>query len=458
MRPFAAIIYLLTGFLLNGQAQENRADFRWGNAFYFNLNIGESITFEGKEVKLLQLKNQYNQLQIEKDTVWLNVSRRTLPEVVNEIRVFVADNKNVKGLTTDEKNHGLLTKDALICLSDYKKPLLPPEQYVFPISFNDGYLWRAGEDSYMFSYLGPADWIGKGYYRSHEGIDLDMHDARGKEKHWLVAIENSTVVWVEDKGLDEAGKEACILLESDSQPGIYYVYKHLYNKNVVVRRGQKLARGEPVGTIWGDQIWGHLHFAVVKSDSVPGYNKRYFNLVNFFPQLYELYFPQQYNYRSFSRGRIYFGKLRSLNGNQKNAGAFEKYLGKGWLIGDWNTADKVEWVLKNDEGNVRLKKVLFEDSRAECRNPDNYFDYVIMVQPGVYRIRARVGDLFQPSWQKIVYNNIAAGTYSLESGEMEWTPEKVVTVNNGKIVVRIFIDEKNRKVAGISELVFQRAY
>ncbi len=459
MKSFAIIIVFLIAFLPNGTTQEDAVNFHWGNAFYFNLDIGESISFEGKEVKLLQLKNHYNQLKIGGDTLWLKVSRRTLPKISNGIQVFVADNRNVKDLTSDNKNHSLLKKDALICLSDFRKQLLDPGQFVFPVSFNDGYQWNTEEDSHMFSYLGLAEWKEKGYYRSHEGIDFDMHNARGLEKHWLVAIEKSTVIWIEDKGLDEAGKEACVLLESDSQPGIYYVYKHLYNKNVIVRKGQKLVRGEQIGTIWGDEVWGHLHFAVVKSDSIPTYQNRYFNLINGFPQLYELYFPTNYNYyKTFSKGRIYFGKLRSLNGNQKNANAFEDYTGKGWLLGDWNPADKVEWVLKGNEGNVRLKKVLYENSKAVSRNPLNYYDYEIQVQPGIYRVRARVGDLFLPSWQKIVFEGLTAGTYSLTSGELNWTSEKIVKVEDGKLSIRIYIDEENIKVAGLSEIVFQKAY
>ncbi len=453
-------IFLVSLFVNRGNAQQNsEADFCWGNGRYFNLNIGEKISFNGTEVKLLQLKNHYNRLKIGNDTLWLKVSRRTLPVITDGLRVFVADNKNVKALTTDNQNHGLLTKDALLCISGFKEPLLDPAKFVFPVSFNDGYQWSMEEDSHMFAYLGRADWIENGYFRSHEGIDLDMHDARGIEKHWLVAIENSTVVWIEDEGLDEAGKEACVMLESESQPGIYYVYKHLYNKNVIVRQGQKLMRGEPIGTIWGDQLWGHLHFAVVKSDSVLSYQNRHFNLINAFPQLYELYFPDNYNfYRTFSKGRIYFGRPRSLNGNQKNATAFEDYLGKGWIIGDWNPTDKVEWVLKGNDGNVRLKKVLFENSEAECRNPQNFYDYEIQVQPGVYRVRAKVGDLILSSWQKIDFEGLTAGTFALKSGELTWTPEKIVKVEDGRLTVRIYFDEENKKVAGLNEIVFQKAY
>ena len=457
MKKLVLIWIFLLGFYNSAKTQQTDSpDFSWGNAHYFNLNLGESVVFQDTEVTLLQLKNHFNQLKIGNDTAWLKVSRRTVPESFRSLRIFVADNRNVKNLTTDSTVHGLLKKDALICLSNYREPLLDERKYIFPVSFNDGYLWSASEDRHMFSYLGLAEWKEDGYYRSHEGIDFDMHDARGKEKHWLVAMENSRVVWIED---DAQENQACMLLESESQPGIYYVYDHLYDKNIVVREGEKLVRGEPLGTVWGDQIWGHLQLAVVKSDTVPSYKNRYYNCISFFPQIYELYFSKSYNYfRDFTKGRIYFGKLRSLNGNQKNVHAFENYSGKGWIMGDWNPTDKVEWVMKGSNGNARLQKVLYAGSEAECKNPFNYFEYQINVNNGVYRIRAKVGDLFLPSYQKVIFEDVTAATYSLEPGEMKWTTEKVVRVNDGKLTVKIYLDENNQRISGLSEIVFQQAY
>ena len=434
-------------------------DFKWGNAAYFNLNVGESIFFNNAQIKLLKLENHFNQIQVNRDTIWIKVSKRSLPASINGLRIFVADNKNVKELTTDRSVHGLLTKDALICISDNMELMLNSNQYIFPISFNDGFLWSTEEDSHMFSYLGLAERKPESFFRSHEGIDFDLHDARGKEKHWIIALENSTVVWVEDKGVDEAGKEACVLLKSESQPGIYYVYQHLYNKNIEVKKGQKLIKGEPIGTIWGDEIWGNLQFAVVKSDSIPTYQNRFDNLINFFPQMYELYFNQSYNYsKSFTKGRICFGKLRSLNGNEKNAHAFEEYSGKGWKLGKWNTFDKVDWVLKGEEGNARLNKKMFSDSKFARVNPDNWYNYEINVPNGVYRIRAKVGDLFLPTWQRILFEGVNAATYSLKPGELKWTSERAVKVTDRKLTIRIYVDDTNNKTAGLSEIVFQRAY
>jgi hypothetical protein len=454
-------ILILLSFLffinLIGAQETTTPDFIWGNSSYFNIGIGETINYKGTEIKLIKLENQFNQIKIGDDTIMIKVSRRTLPLQIGNLRLFAADNKNVKALDTDKRIHGLLKKDALICVSDFGFPLLDPAGYIFPISFSDGFIWSAEEDSYMFSFNNPAETKSK-ETSSHSGIDFDLSDARGIEKHWIVAIENSTVVWVEVKNQDKAGKEACVLLESESQPGIYYLYKHLNNKNTEVKMGQKLQMGEPIGTIWGDEIWGHLTFSVIKSDTVPAIQNSNFNAINCFPQIFELYFKQTSAYlKYFSKGRIFFGKNRSQNGNQKNVSAFEEYSGKGWKLGKWNTADKVDFVSKGTDGNARLRKTLFSGSAAECTNPNNWYDYEINAHNGVYRIRAKVGDIALPTWQKVTFENVETGVLIKGPGEFAWTSEKVVKVNDGRLTIRIFVDENNEKPAGISEIVFQRA-
>lgn len=452
------LIILAKCFCVN--AQENSPhDFSWGNSLYFNLNTGETIMFNDIELTLLGINNHFNTFKIGGDTLKIKVSRRSMPLPIDGFRIFVADNKNVKNLTVDNALHGLLTGDVLVCLSDFRNNMLDPNQFTFPISFNDGFLWSAEEDSYMFSFKYCPDSAKNKSPLSYPGIGFDMQDARGKDKHLITAIENSTVIWVKDKNIGEDGKQACLLLKSDSQPGVYYVYDHLYNKSIEVKEGQKLVRGEIIGTIWGDDIWGNLQFAAIKSDTVPTYENRYNNVINIFPQIYELYFKQTFSYlKNFSKGRIQFGLLRSLNGNIKNVSAIQDYTGKGWCLGEWNTADKVEWICKGEEGNARLKKILFEGTNAACENPNDFYEYLINVSNGVYRIRAKVGDLIDASWQRVAYDGIDAGTFSLEKGESEWTTERVVKVSNGKLVVRIYIDPKNEKVAGLSEIVFQKAY
>ncbi|MBK6282340.1 MAG: hypothetical protein IPF54_06425 [Draconibacterium sp.] len=63
-----------------------------------------------------------------------------------------------------------------------------------------------------------------------------------------------------------------------------------------------------------------------------------------------------------------------------------------------------------------------------------------------------------PTWQKIAFEGIDAGTISNEKAVFNWTSEKVVKVNDGKLTIRIYVDPANEKPAGISEIVFQRAY
>lgn len=455
------IIILVWIFCISKVAgqSETMPEFTWGNTQFYNLNIGDSLIFRGSAIELISVNNHYNLIRVGNDTLDIKVSRRSLPFLVNGFRIFVAGNRCVKSLTPNQEAHNLLTGDVLIGLSGADQSLLDHGRYIFPVSFNDGYLWNTEEDTHMFSYPGKAGLLKEKDFRSHEGMDFDLHDARGIQKHWLVAVEACNVVWVEDKIPGASDQEACILLESISQPGIYYVYDHLYNKNIQVRKGQKLVRGEVLGTIWGDDKWGHLQFAVVKSDTVPSYSNRYHNLVNCFPMIHELYFEQSYRFvKTYSKGKISFGLPPQTNGNQKNVLAFEDYTGKGWLLGKWNPADKVEWVEKNTEGNARLLKNLFKGSKANAINPENWYDYEISVPNGIYRIRARMGDVESSTWQKVEFEGIAAGTYTLNPGEQKWTTERIVRVNDRRLTIRIHVDDKKNTPAGIGEIVFQQAY
>ncbi|MDX8339839.1 hypothetical protein SLH46_11635 [Draconibacterium sp. IB214405] len=442
------------------QAQQNTIpDVSWGNTHYYNLDIGDTVWFNDRAVVLLDIENQYNTISLGNDTVKVKVGTRSLPYAIYGIRMFVADNKNLKKLTADKDVHGLLTKDALICLSDSKNLLLSPESFIFPVSYNDGFNWNINEDNYMFSYMQQNCENKREMPHSNEGIGIALSDARGIQKHWLLAMESSTVMWVEKKTDVRKNKEACILLQSDSNPSVFYVYDHLYVNNIEVKEGQKVRQGELLGTIWGDENWGYLQLAVVHSDSVPTFENRFANCINFFPQLYELYFKNTFNFsKTFTRGKIEFGRKPVLNGNQKNILSFEEFTGMGWNLGAWNTTEKVMHCTKGELGNARLKKILFANTAAECRNPNNFYEYEINVRNGVYRVRAQVGDVKQASWQKIEFEGIEAATYALEPGEMKWTSEKVIKVNDRRMTVRIYVDPKNQKVAGISEIVFQQAY
>jgi len=121
------------------------------------------------------------------------------------------------------------------------KPLLDPNLFTFPISRDDSFEWTMGENSHMFAYLRPA--------RSHEGIDINMHRARGKEIDALVAIEDGTIRWI-GQG---SPQEAALLLESATFPGIYYVYQHLNRGKVFVKADQHVRKGQRLAFADGRQ-------------------------------------------------------------------------------------------------------------------------------------------------------------------------------------------------------------
>lgn len=453
---FIFILLLFISVLTNAH-KIIEPDFKWGNSNYYNLNVGDSVAFKGVNVVLLNVENHYNTLAVGNDTLELKVSRRSLPVNSNSVRLFVADNKNVKKLAQNKNVHGLLKKDALICLSETKAHMTDLNSMRFPVSYNDGFRWSLNEDNHMFSYLTKECESDNKDAQSYEGIGIALTDARGIEKHWLIAMEDSKVMWIEKENKGGSSYEACVLLQSNANPSIYYVYDHLYKNSIEVKEGQQLRTGELIGTCWGDKSWPHVQIAVVHSDTVPGFDNRFSNCVNFFPQLYELYFKSTFGFsKSFTRGKINFARPSAFNGNERNLLAFEDYTGKGWRLGKWNTADKVMFCTQGETGNARLQKVLFAHTNAECRNPNNYYDFEINVRNGVYRVRAQLGDVKDESWQKVEFEGIVASTYSLGAGEMKWTSEKIVKVNDRRLTVRVYIDPE--KKAGISEIVFQQAY
>ena len=429
-----------------------KPDFTWNNASYFNVNKGESVFYENTEIRLLSVSNQFNTIKVGVDTVQCRVSRRTPAITTGGLRIFVADNFRIKAISGSAGAHSLLQKDALICVSSAETPMLNTLDFVFPVSFNDGFVWSCDEDSYLYSFKRQL----QSQQCVAEGIDFDLHDARGIEKHRIVAVENSTVVWIFEDG--KSKNEVSVLLQSNSQPEIFYLYSHLFSKKIEVRKGQTLEKGEILGTIWGDNQWGHLTFSVINSAAIPEPGNCADGIINGFPNLFELYHQTTAGYnKTYRKGRIFFGKPAFYNGNQKNASDFEDYSGKGWITANWNIAEKTETAAKGSEGNVRLGKVLFKGTRAEVKNPVGWYDYEIRVPNNAYRIRVRLGDVEQATWQRVAFENIDAGTFILEKGQMGWTSERVVKVNDERLTIRIYIDESGEKPAGISEIVFQQA-
>lgn len=430
--------------------------FRWGNATYFNLAQGEVLTFEGHEIELLRMHNHFNLLRVGSDTAWLKVSYRSPNTILGHLQVFIADNRHVASVSGDPQLHGLLKKDALVAVAPSDQPLTDRWLFAFPVSFTDGYLWKNDEDSYMFSYQGSV--VPYQETSLHfPGVALDMVHARGTDKHAILAMEAGKILWVESRDRVSLQPKASICMESEASPGIYHIYRNLDNRKVLVNKNQNVVRGDALGYIWGDGNQENLMLTVVHSATAPEPGETPRNAVNFFPQLLDMYYGHQpVASQVFTKGQIHFGNPAGIHGNVKNVSAFEEYQGMGWILGKWNIADKVEWISSRVMGNARLSKVLFRGQPAECTNPENHYDYLINVKNGVYRIRASVGDLYLPTWQKVEFEGVSAGTFHLGKGEFTWTSEKVVRVRDGNLNVRIYTGDNNQ-VAGIREIVFQQA-
>lgn len=454
---FYIFIYVLAGIsgVSSGQADDS-GSFQWGNVTYLNLSMGEKINFEGSEIELLKIRNQWNQIRVNEDTTWLKVACRAPVSILGNIKIFVADNKPVKAISSNKGAHNLLNKDAMVGLCNGQHPLLETWSYAFPVSFTGGYTWKNNEDSYMFSYQG-AGMSGKTSYPTFPGIALDVRNGRGLEQFAIVAMESGRIIWINTKVPGSVQPKAVICIESSSNPGIYYIYHNLFDRYIFVKKNQEVEKGEALGCVWGEGNWENIHLNILKSDSIPDERNWENNCINFFPQLMELYYGNQpLTSLILSKGQIQFGRPTGISGNVKNVSSFESYQGTGWVLGNWNLAEKVDWISNKITGNARLSKTLFAGQAAQSTNPQKYFDYEINVKNGIYRIRALVGDCMKPSWQKVEYEGVIAGTWSLEAGVTTWTPEKIVKVRDGKLTVRIYTGE-NDQIAGIGEIVFQQA-
>lgn len=430
-------------------------DFIMGNVSFVNMDRGEIFLFHNTEIELLRLDHHFARLRVAEDTLWIKVARRSPAFTYGPVQLFVADNRNVKSISGNSPVHGLLKKEVLLAVSKGDQPLLNPLQFGFPVSFTHGFMWRTMEDTYMFSYQ-PGQGAGKEVERSYGGVGIDLRESRGMEKHMVLAIENGRVMWTESALQGTADPQVAVCIQSESSPQIYYIYEHLHSKSLMVKKGQRILKGEGIGYGWGEGAWNHLRVGAVYSDTIPGFRHRHSNSVNIFPLLLDLYFGRQPIFsHAFTKGQIYLGRSSHLNGNSKNVSAFEEYHGTGWNLGRWNNADKVEWYSNRRSGNARLRKVLFPGESAQCVNPEYWFDFEINVRNGTYRIRALIGDHQLPSWQKVEFEGVAVGTFKRAAGQLDWTNERIVKVHDGKLTIRIFVDDEH--VAGISEIVFQQA-
>lgn len=439
---------------LNTAAQSaDKADLVFGNVHYYNVSLGDAIQFSDSQIEVLEMVNHHIRLRVDADTLWMKVARRSPALRTGSIQLFVADAAGLKRIAPDEDVHGLLSGDVLLGIAKHSVPLIDRLEFVFPVGFTGGFIWRNNEDKGVFSYPSVTD--DPAWLSSYGGWAIDIFSRRGAELHPLVAVENSRVIWIESRSVNNGLLRYTICLQSESQPDIYFIYDHLESAPSV-RRNQRVVKGEQLAHAKGAVEWSTLRFSVVMRPSPPEYRNRFAGQLNIFPQLLELYYGQQPGFVThFTKGQIFFGRGNRSYGHANNISAYENHLGMGWVIGSWNITDRVEWVNQRRGSNARLRRHLFAGEAGESANPVDYFDYQISVRNGVYRVRALVGDYQEASWQRIEFEGVSGGTFSREAGDMVWTSERVVRVTDGTLTVRIYVDDI--KPAGISEIVFQEA-
>lgn len=431
---------------------DDGSDLVWGNVHFLNFHRGEARNWNGRRVTVLEANACSLTVDVEGAREVLPVGRRTVPASLAGLRLFVADTKAAAALTADEgfpRHRGLVKRDALLAVCDGGLPLVDERRFTFPIDRAQGFTWSMEENSHQFGFISPE--------RSHEGIDIGMHEARGYDKHALVAIENAIVRWVEKDKTQP--NEACVLLESEAQPGIFYVYQHLYRHGVNVKAGAKLARGARIGTIWGDGVWGHLHFAAIAPQRMPTFAERYENVINAFPTLHRLWHGEEgARPRQHAEGTWIFNRHKAADNNRKYLSAYDPIVGYGWRIENFCGAMSVEAGRELGPAEVdtsaRLRHVLFAGTRAEARNPRSHYDFEIDVAPGRYEVQVRVGDLELATWQRLSINEHPLGTLVRPAGGFSWTHAVTTPALRNKLILRVHLRDKTP--AALSALSFRK--
>lgn len=93
----------------------------------------------------------------------------------------------------------------------------------------------------------------------HAGIDLVPNDCKGNEE--IIAFEDGTVTGVQKTG-KQYGTGCYVRIKHEN--GMYTLYYHLKSNSIVVKKGQKVKRGQKIGIIGttGKSTGIHLHFQI----------------------------------------------------------------------------------------------------------------------------------------------------------------------------------------------------
>jgi len=160
----------------------------------------------------------------------------------------------------------------------------------------------------------------------HKGIDLI--GANKSIKSEIVAFEDGEVTRIINKG--EKGGTACSV-RIKHEGGYYTFYTHLKNESIVVKKGNKVKKGQKLGIIGntGNTTGVHLHFQIDEGDGKNPINPADYVFSN--KPLPMIRIPDKY-YRRGDRGEA-VGKiddfLFELYGNKKVLGnIYGKYTEK----------------------------------------------------------------------------------------------------------------------------------
>ena len=83
----------------------------------------------------------------------------------------------------------------------------------------------------------------------------------------------------------------------------------------------------------------------------------------------------------------------------------------------------------------------------------DHFDFGIAVPNGRYAVNLLLGAVNNPTWQRVEVEGISFGTYELSANHLSWTRERNVSVDDGRLTIRIHLKD-DVTYAALSEVLF----
>ena len=111
--------------------------YTWGNATYVNLAVGEARTWSGWTIELISMDNNTCTVEVNGWSEQLIVARRSLPKVIDGVRVFLADGRTETIAVPSKRKKWAQVSSALESLHWQKLEALDSKGAILGVEHND---------------------------------------------------------------------------------------------------------------------------------------------------------------------------------------------------------------------------------------------------------------------------------------------------------------------------------